>query len=627
MSETKIITIENSLSAREHFRTLHSLGTNSDYEDENELQRYERIITRCNDIIARDSSNPSPYYERGIALVHLKRHEEALESFDHAIQIQSRSAEYFYWRGLVFGQLNRLERGLDDLYLAIEVDSKLSKAYFLAGSFLFSLNHKSKAVSFFEKAVEHQPNHAAARIAACVCELPILYEDESEILECRLNYEKKVRTLCADFDAGRLTGDLVEAIGHTPFYLAYQQYCDRDLQSLYGRLICGIMGREFSPASLPSLAVAGERVRVGFVSAFFSWHSNWDIPIKGWLSQLDRRRFRLFGYHLGKHYDGETSAAAFMCERFVHGLNTISDYREEILADAPHVLIYPGLWMDPQSIKLASQRLAPVQCNSLGHPDTSGMPTIDYYISSQLMEPDNGSEHYSENLVTLPNLSVYYFSRKSTNISKNFDRLGLKKENIKYWCGQSLFKFLPQYDHIFPCIASAVKDCQFVFIEFGKGVTKTFERRLQRVFTRYGLDYTRYCLILPRLQTDEFSTAVSKCDVALDSIGWSGHNTTVEYLEHDIPIVTLEGRFMRGRHTSAILGMMGLTETTARTIEEYVSISVNLGKDPSKRAAIRRFIAENKHRVFRDRECISALEDFLDRVGRQEPIGEPHSQG
>ena len=41
---------------------------------------------------------------------------------------------------------------------------------------------------------------------------------------------------------------------------------------------------------------------------------------------------------------------------------------------------------------------------------------------------------------------------------------------------------------------------------------------------------------------------------------------------------------------------------------------------------VRRRIAENKHRVYRDRECIAGLEDFLCRAARGEPIGDKRQQ-
>jgi predicted O-linked N-acetylglucosamine transferase (SPINDLY family) len=73
---------------------------------------------------------------------------------------------------------------------------------------------------------------------------------------------------------------------------------------------------------------------------------------------------------------------------------------------------------------------------------------------------------------------------------------------------------------------------------------------------------------------------------------------------------------MRGRHTAAILDMMDVRETMARTIDEYVSIAGFLGRTTAKRTELSAEIASNRHRVYRDRACIVALQTFLDRAVR-----------
>jgi len=88
-------------------------------------------------------------------------------------------------------------------------------------------------------------------------------------------------------------------------------------------------------------------------------------------------------------------------------------------------------------------------------------------------------------------------------------------------------------------------------------------------------------------------------------------------LVHNLPIVTFAGEMMRGRHTAAILDMIDIGETTARTIDEYVSIAGLLGRTSAKRAELSAEIANRKHRVYRDRTCIAALEAFLDRAVRK----------
>jgi predicted O-linked N-acetylglucosamine transferase (SPINDLY family) len=122
---------------------------------------------------------------------------------------------------------------------------------------------------------------------------------------------------------------------------------------------------------------------------------------------------------------------------------------------------------------------------------------------------------------------------------------------------------------------------------------------------------------LPRLDPQRFLAAVRQSDIVLDSIGWTGCNSTLETLPFDLPIVTLTGALMRGRHSTAILAMMGVTETIAATLDDYVSFSVRLALDALWRTAVRERMAKNKHRVYRDRACVSALGEFLKRVVRE----------
>jgi protein O-GlcNAc transferase len=125
---------------------------------------------------------------------------------------------------------------------------------------------------------------------------------------------------------------------------------------------------------------------------------------------------------------------------------------------------------------------------------------------------------------------------------------------------------------------------------------------------------------LPRLEPDRFVAAIGQCDVVLDSIGWSGCNSILESLVHNLPVVTLAGEMMRGRHTAAILDMMDVRGTTARTIDEYVSIAGFLGRTSAKRTELSAEIANRKHRVYRDRTCIAALEAFLDEAVRHKGV-------
>jgi predicted O-linked N-acetylglucosamine transferase (SPINDLY family) len=574
------------------------------------LASYERALTqRPNDVEALNG--------RGNVLVALNRIDEALADYDRVLSIRPGHADALCNRGSAMEKLDRCDEALANYDAALAAEPDHVMALYLRGQCLHSMNRLPEAQASFSRALELAPDHAEARLAACMARLPVVYADEADIETSRAAYAEQLEALCAAADNGRSPG-LVRGVGsHQPFFLAYQGRDDRGLQSRYGALVCRLMAERYPTPALPEPPTADEPVRVGIVSGFFRQHSNWKIPIKGWLSQLDRRRFRLFGYHTGEP-DGVTGEARALCERFVEGPLSVDGWRAAIAADRPHVLIYPEVGMNPMAARLAAQRLAPVQCNSWGHPDTSGFPTLDYYLSSDLMEPANGEAHYAERLIRLPNLSIYYEPLDLPSVAVTRAELGLRPDAVVYWCGQSLYKYLPQYDQVFARIAREVPDCQFAFIRYRRGedANALFRQRLDRAFGAVGLRAEDHCVVLPRLDQQRFIAATGQADIFLDSLGWSGCNSMLESLEHDLPVVTLAGPLMRGCHGVAILTMMGVTETIAGSIDDYVAIAARLGHDAAWRSAIKAQIAANKHRMYRDRACIVALEDFLDRVAR-----------
>ena len=613
--EEALASYDKALALRpDHLEALNNRGSvlNLLGRDDEALASLDRAVAFRPDYV--DALN-----NRGLTLHKLGRYEDALASYERALAIHRDSFQALLSRGHALAALDRPELALASYDRALVVLPGEPDALLHRGFALMQLNRPDDASDCFEQLLAVNPDHAEARLASCMAQLPTLYLSEPEIERRRALYATRLRALVDHVDRRGSDGDLAAALGRMqPFFLAYQGRNDRELQSVYGALFCRVMAAQFAPAAPPGPPAADEPVRVGFVSAFFREHSNWKIPIKGWLGRIDRRRFRLFGYHTGTRRDAETEIAAGMCDRFVQGPLSLARWRAEILADAPHVLIYPEIGMDRVTAQLAAQRLASTQCNSWGHPDTSGFPTLDYVFSSDLMEPDDAQDHYTERLVRLPNLSVCYEPVDASPGRLGRDEPDLRADATVFWCGQALFKYLPQFDQIFARIASEVPDCQFVFVRHGvEAITDAFRHRLATAFAASGRDATRHCVFLPRMNMQRFAAAIGACDVILDSIGWSGCNSTLESLPHDLPIVTMAGALMRGRHTMAILQMMGVTETITETVDDYVATAVRLAKDAPWRAAVSAAMAQGRGRITGDGACVRSLEAFLDRVARE----------
>jgi predicted O-linked N-acetylglucosamine transferase (SPINDLY family) len=280
--------------------------------------------------------------------------------------------------------------------------------------------------------------------------------------------------------------------------------------------------------------------------------------------------------------------------------------------------------MDPTTLKLASLMLAPVQCASWGHPDTSGLPSIDYFLSSELIEPPDGDTHYSERLIRLPNLSVYYTPPEMTHVELSREVLGLRPKSILYHCFQSLYKHLPQHDEVFPRIAQQVGDCQFLFVAYPaiSQIVEQFRLRISQAFHRFNLNTDDYVVILPPLPPERYQALNRLANVYLDTIGWSGCNSVLEALASNLPVVSLPTMLMRGREGFAILSRMGVTETVAATLDEYVALASKLGKDAKWRQEISDKIAATKHLVYQDMTSVTALENFLDRIVSERLRGE-----
>jgi len=486
------------------------------------------------------------------------------------------------------------------------------------------------AISAYDSALSCKPDFFSARWAKCMAQLPIIYTDQENILIYRSRYSEELLKLreAVNLENPPKVLAAAEAVGsHQPFLLACQGLNNKELQKMYGDLVCSIMAKrypEYAQQPYVHLPESGKPIRIGIVSAYFHYHSVWKIPLRGWVENIDKKRFHLYGYHTGKIKDEMTEIAKKHCKRFVEDISSFDELCRIIRDDNLHVLIYPEIGMDPVSLKLSAIRLAPVQCTSLGHPDTSGLPTVDYYLSSDLMEPPDTDDHYIEKLIRLPNLGFFYEPFESPVVEETRETFGLRQKSILYLCSHALFTYLPQYDEVFPRIAQEVGDCQFLFIAHENKespVTEKFQARIRKAFDKFNLNHEYHMVFLPALSPSHYHAVNRVSDIFLDSIGWSSNNSTFEAVACDLPVVTMPGLLMRQRHCSGILTMMGLTETIASSVDEYVSIAARLGEDPEWRRYIANKISENKHRIYRDMTCITALEDFLEKAIQKKELG------
>ena len=138
--------------------------------------------------------------------------------------------------------------------------------------------------------------------------------------------------------------------------------------------------------------ISSKFIKIGFVSSFFRNHTVSKL-FKNWILKLDQKYFKRFVYYDGNKFDNITNEIKTNVDHFFCHTD-VDMIINQISKDNLDVLIYLDIGMRPKIQILSSLRLAPIQCNTYGHPVTSGFKNIDYYFSSELMENQNSQKYY-----------------------------------------------------------------------------------------------------------------------------------------------------------------------------------------------------------------------------------------
>jgi len=589
----------------------------------------DQAVDACRKALSLNPKLADAHFTLGNALRKQGKPDAALASYRNAVALNPDLVDAHNNAGIAYSELGRFEESIRSFRSALSAKPDAAETHYNLGHAYSRQGELAEALLCYRNALSLKPDFAEARWALTMAQIPLFYATEAEIPNSREAFSRELAGLTSWFaaDPERIAKGF-DAVGtHQPFYLAYHEENNRELLSRYGDLCTRLMKASQEQAASNAPAGAERRkIALGIVSANFCTHSVWQAIIKGLLLQIDRSRFELHLFSLGAAQDEETAFAKAQAARFVTGARDLRGWIQAIRESHVDALIYPEIGMDPMTTKLASMRLAPVQVMTWGHPQTSGLPTIDYFLSAEDFEPvmderakPSAQEHYTERLVTLPHLGCSYPALEVAAADPNFTGVDIRKDQALLLCPGAPFKYLPQHDRIFVEIARRLGECRILFVNGARleSLSAKLRVRLEQAFSRAGMAFGKHVAFLPWQQRSEFYGLMKRVDVFLDTIGFSGFNTAMQAIECGLPIVTLDGSFMRGRLGSGILKRMGMAELVAESDEEYVALAVRLARDRDYNRDVRRRIAADRHVLFNDVAPIRGLEDFLVRVTRR----------
>ena len=326
------------------------------------------------------------------------------------------------------------------------------------------------------------------------------------------------------------------------------------------------------------------------------------------IDQLDRDLFEVTVITAGDKVDAVTRRIRASADRFIGLPKTLAPARETIANQGLDVLVYCDIGMEPLTYFLAFARLAPVQCVLAGHPVTTGIPNLGYFISGEIREPVGAKAHYSETLVQLKGNFAYYYRPSRPARLRSREDFGFEAGRHLYVCPQSLVKFHPDFDPVLAAVLHRDRAGQLVLIEDkNRDWSKLLARRLAKAMPDV-IDRVHW---LPHLSFDDFLSLLIVSDVLLDPLHFGGGNTSRQSFAFNKPIVTLPGDFLRGRITYGHYRRMDVMDCVAKDVDDYVDIAVHLGTDPAWRHEVETRIKAASPVLYENVEGVRELEQFF----------------
>jgi protein O-GlcNAc transferase len=352
----------------------------------------------------------------------------------------------------------------------------------------------------------------------------------------------------------------------------------------------------------------GEKIKIGFVSAYLNNHTIGKL-YGGLVAALDDDRFEITIFASSHASDEITAQLRHEAGRFVVLPGSLQGKRAAMESIAPDILFYPDIGMTTETYFLAFSRLAPVQCAGLGHPVTTGIPAMDYYISGAEIEPDGAEEYYTEELIALPTLP---FAVWPINIGAETPSLEMDfaRDKTLYACVQSLFKVHPDFDEILRGILERDENGAVVFIEGMPGWSDALRARWAKSIP----EVANRIHFMRRLNQTEFLSLIHRADILLDTVHFCGGNTTAETLGMGKIVITWPGDYAAGRVTAAYYRQLGIEDAIASSAEEYIDLAVSLSRKTERRAELEKRIAQAAPVLFDHRDIGAAYGEFFERA-------------
>jgi predicted O-linked N-acetylglucosamine transferase (SPINDLY family) len=583
----------------------------------------------------------------------LGRFPEAARTFCAALR-QRPTADLHVAFGNLLIATGRADRAAAEYEKAIGLEPNSASAHFNLGSAYQEQLRVEEAKKCFDRAAALRPKRLLWRLRGPATS-PAVFGSNEEIDAFRDELGRLLDQSADNRDGCPTWNDLLTAGVFPTFTFSYHGRNNRALKEKFAALYEGC----FDHAPPPTGSGLKDRKRIGFVVT--QRHEGIFLRcMKGIVQGLDRQRFEVvvlcsrasvemlskgLGESASYKLAPQESATYKLAPRVLAFGNSLREAVDVTRQAACDVLYYWEVGSDAINYFLPFARPAPVQCTSHGSQITSGVPAVDWFISSRLIESEAAQEQYTEKLwlsrtllmcqarLTMDGLGSPSYEGDgrgrrmhdadglgsppyegdglgSPSYGAARAKFGLPEGRNLYLCFQNPMKLHPDFDPLLAGILAADLKALVVLLA---GRYEHAARLLRERFARRVPDAERI-VFLPAQPFDDYCRLLGLADVVLDPPHFGAGSTCYDIFSFNLPLVTLPGELIVGRVAAALYRKMGMEELVVQSPEQYVAAAVRVATDRQYRGSVTGRIAASSHAIFDDLDAVREHERFFTEV-------------
>ncbi|MBF0379517.1 MAG: tetratricopeptide repeat protein [Magnetococcales bacterium] len=510
--------------------------------------------------IAIDPNNATAYYDIGNIKLEQNRLNEAISNFNKALLIKPDYEKALLNCGVALKKQNKLEEAASSFQQAIAIKPDYEIAYSNLGVTLQELGKLKEAVANIKQAISLKPDYAQA-----YTNLGFALQEQGNIKAA----VKQYKTALA------IDPNYSEAYSNLLFLISYYRFYPPSEILKYHQQWWEVHSKVKQNEQFKHLLNDNKNkiLRVGYISPDFRKHPVGNF-MKGIIKNHNRSKIEVFCYSDVAFPDDVTSKFKSLADVW---LNTVGfsdrELAQQIYDDKIDILLDLTGHTKENRLDVFAYKPAPIQVTYLGYCTTTGLQTMDYWLTDSVLTPKDSHEKSVEEIIRLPHCWACY---EPSNKSQNIQLEQRVNNEIIFGSFNHLTKISDTVTKLWSRILKAVPFSK-LYLKTGNLSSSCEQQRIIQLFAQFGIDKNR--LILKASSNAlSYLKEYGFIDIALDPFPRTGGATTADALWMGVPVITLSGNSMIERQGASLLTVVGRGEWIASTPDEYFNKAVNLAK-------------------------------------------------